>query len=128
MPIDAKPAEASDSANATTVSRWPPRPCCWMMIGQPPGGGVPLGIVTVKGICGVVMTIGFPLPSRVKRSSFVSDGDRQLRRVGGQVRGRSVGVGVGRVEARAPVVAGRDRRDAVREPAEEVLQLRRRVE
>ena len=46
-----------------------------MTTGQPPGGGVPLGITTVKGICAVSITIGVPLPSRVKRSSVVSQGD-----------------------------------------------------
>jgi hypothetical protein len=38
-----------------------------MMIGQPPGGGVPLGMTTVNGICWTSITIGLPPPSRVKR-------------------------------------------------------------
>ena len=60
-----------------------------MMTGQPPGGGVPLGIAIVNGICAVSITIGLPLPSRVKRSSVVSHGavERQSMKVGG--RGRS---------------------------------------
>src|SRR5947208_16764963 len=74
MPIDANPLAASASPKATTRSRWPPRPCCWMTTGQPAGGGVPLGTTTVNGICAVSITTGWPAPSRVKRSSVVSHG------------------------------------------------------
>ena len=54
-----------------------------MMTGQPPGGGVPFGMTTVNGICGVSMTMGVPLPSRVKRSSVVSQVTAQVTNAGG---------------------------------------------
>ena len=82
-----------------------------MMTGQPPGGGVPFGITTVNGICGVSITIGVPLPSRVKRSSVVSQGTAQVTKPGGIGRSPSAPspFGIVRLEARAAVVAGRDR-------------------
>ena len=60
-----------------------------MTIGQPPGGGVPFGITTVKGICAVSITIGVPLPSRVKRSSVVSQATAHVTKPGGSGRSPS---------------------------------------
>ena len=82
-----------------------------MTIGQPPGGGVPFGITTVNG--NLRRVDHDRRAAAVAREALVGglagDGARDEAGRKRQIAERLVPVGIVRLEARAAVVAGRDR-------------------